>query len=164
MHKYTQRYSICRCSGKHAVTFQQTWLTEVWLSSRPCVCRESHWFPDGTALPTLGLPCFSISAPIPWILCPFLHWEFICCGSYLRSLALLTPLPNWPEEPGLIPDLIQRYEQQLQRWQHSQESPQRRRRRGNLCTGLLSKASSIFALQILYIHIMMNCYRELGII
>lgn len=84
---------------KYTVTFQQTRLTEVWLRSRPCVrvCkRDSHRFPEGTELSTLGLPYFSISAPTPWILCPFLHWEFICCGSYLRSLALLTALPTGP--------------------------------------------------------------------
>lgn len=41
--------------------------------------------------------------------------------------------PNWPEEPGLIPDLIQRYEQELQRWHHPQEEEEeeeeRRRKR-----------------------------------
>lgn len=35
---------------------------------------------------------------------------------------------------------------------------------GDLCTGLFTKAPSIYALQILYVHIMINYSRELGII
>lgn len=35
---------------------------------------------------------------------------------------------------------------------------------GDLFSGLFTKAPSIFSLQVLYIHIMIYCYRILGII
>lgn len=113
---------------------------------------------------------FYISAPTPWILCPFLHWEFICCGSYLRSLALLTPLPTGPRNLASF-QIWCRDMNNSSRDGNIPKSHLRRRRRqrrreegGDLCTGLFTKAPSIFALQILYASIMINCYRELGII